>query len=63
MENITKEELKNLLGGEVLSDEELEKIAGGGKRITIEQAKACAGICESEIDDYTQCMDNCLGLN
>ena len=29
MEKITKEELKNLLGGEALSDEELEKISGG----------------------------------
>ena len=29
MEKITKEELKNLLGGEALSDDELENVAGG----------------------------------
>ena len=29
MEKITKEELKNLLGGKALSDEELEQVAGG----------------------------------
>ena len=30
MEKITKEELKNLLGGKALNDEELEMVAGGG---------------------------------
>ena len=29
MEKITKEELKNLIGGKALSDDELEKVAGG----------------------------------
>ena len=29
MEKITKEELKNLMGGVPLSDEELEQVAGG----------------------------------
>ena len=32
MEKITKEELENLLNGEALSDEELEKISGGNTK-------------------------------
>ena len=61
MENITKEELKNLLGGEALSDEELEKIAGGDK-IPTERASECEGICEGDTNSQ-QCMYNCLILN
>lgn len=60
MEKITKEELKNLLGGEALSDEELEKISGG-KKLPAKLVRACTEICAG--DDHTQCMNNCLGLN
>ena len=31
MEKITKEELKNLLGGKALNDEELEMVTGGSR--------------------------------
>ena len=62
MEKITKEELKNLLGGEALSDDELEKISGGNKKPPpAELVRACTEICAG--DDHTQCMNNCLGLS
>ena len=45
MEKITKEELKNLFGGKALSDDELEKVSGGGDNR-----------CKQEVDvDYDNC--------
>ena len=60
MEKITKEELLKELGEHILSDEELEKISGGG-RITAEQTIACAEICAK--DPNPQCESHCLGLD
>ena len=60
MESITKEELFKTLGENILSEEELEKIAGGG-RITAEQTIACAEICAK--DTNPQCESHCLGLD
>ena len=59
MENITKEELKNLLGGEALNDDDLENISGGDK-IPPEQARACADKCLKSSDP--DCLNHCLGI-
>ena len=49
MEKITKEELKNLIGGKALSDDELEKVSGGG----------VDHMCESVVDmEYRECKDD-----
>ena len=58
IEKITKEELLEKLGEHILSDEELEKITGGG--IPPEQAKFCADICSKSTD--AKCLIHCLGL-
>ena len=47
MEKITKEELKNLIGGKALSDDELEKVSGGADHICLEGANY----------DYMLCID------
>ena len=60
MEKISKEELLKALDENILSDEELEKVTGGG-RITAEQTIACAEICAK--DTNPQCESHCLGLD
>ena len=59
MEKITKEELKNLLGGEALSDEELEKISGG----TPEEFDSCMNSCSSNYQGDKTAFKNCVKTN
>ena len=59
MEKITKEELLKALDENILSDEELEKISGGGG-IPAELARACAEKCSRSTN--LECMNHCLGL-
>ena len=59
MENITKEELTNLLGGEALSDEELEKIAGG----TPEEFDSCLNSCISTHYSDNTAFSSCMKTN
>ena len=46
MDKISKEELKNLIGGKALSDEELEMVAGG-------EHHSCYSMAQS---DYLACL-------
>ena len=53
MEKITKEELLNKLGGVALSDDELEKVSGGG-------GEDCALKCDGMSGpNKIHCMDKC----
>ena len=54
MEKITKEELLNKLGGEVLSDDALEKVSGG-----IDCYDKCDRIYSG--DSLIHCYDACDG--
>ena len=59
MENITKEELKNLLGCKALSDEELENISGGNS----EEFNSCMNSCSSNYQSDTTAIKNCVKTN
>ena len=62
MEKITKEELKNLLGGKALSDEELETVAGGD--IPTDCIKKCNDqlMKDNNGENYQECLtQNCVG--
>ena len=57
MEKITKEELKNLMGGKALSDEELEQVAGGSGGLNCE--KTCQILYDVGDPRLISCMATC----
>ena len=59
MENISKEELKNLLGVDQLSDDDLEKISGGLNSIDLE----CMQRCANTPGRASLCLENCRRIN
>ena len=58
MENISKEELKNLLGVDQLSDDDLEKISGGSNSIDLECMQRCA-----QPGRVSMCLENCRRID
>lgn len=59
MEKITKEELKNLLGVDQLSDDDLEKISGGSNSIDLE----CMQRCATTPGKASMCLENCRRMD
>ena len=59
MEKITKEELKNLIGGKALSDDELEKVAGGDAYSNCTDLCKFLGQSTGKLGEMTICMSRC----
>ena len=67
MEKITKEELKNLIGGKALSDDELEMVTGGETNYCDQKAQTDLSDCLAQkdispvicLDLYDQFMAEC----
>ena len=55
MEKITKEELMEKLGGENLSDEELEKVSGGDQQCL----DTCLFLYDQDSPLYISCVGGC----